>query len=247
LGWALVACSGQPEAKPPKQPVIRAMPTAEPEEPAPPTTPEAPERRKPGPIPVGPSSLSIHIPPGKRQPIVLDGTIDAMRPPRGPNGFDAWTEVTVQAVGGKTEFHLLHGPDALALPITVGDRVHVEIDCRKGGWHRVCDGKIVDPATRRVLMIISGSGDEEVAKGWKVERGPVGTSEIHPGKVRVVEHTHALTFASERASVTALPHQWARVLVHGRSYLVQGHETVWEGPPPPDARDHREFAIVLER
>lgn len=170
-----------------------------------------------------------------------------MRPPRGPNGLDAWTEVTIQPIGAKTEFYLLHAPEALALPITVGDRVHVEIDCRKGGWHRVCDGKIVDPATRRVLVIISGSGDDEVAKGWKVERGPVGTSEIHPGKVRVVEHTHSLTFASERASATALPHQWARVLVHGRSYLVQGHETVWEGPPPPDARDHREFAIVLER
>lgn len=223
------------------------MPVAEPDEPPSANASEPNEPKKRGPVPIGPSSLSIHVPPGKRQPIAIDGTIDAMRPPRGPNGLDPWTEVVVQPAGAKTEFYLLHAPDALVLPFTVGDRVHVEIDCRKGGWHRVCDGKIVEAATRRVLVIISGSGDEEVAKGWKVERGPVATSEIHPGKERVVEHTHALTFSSERASVTALPHQWTRVLVHGRSYLVQGAETAWEGPPPPDARDHREFAIVLER
>jgi hypothetical protein len=243
---ALVACGSPAESRPPpKQPVIRPMPIAEPEEANPSTT--APEPTKLGPVPIGPSSFSIHVPPGKRQPIAIDGTVDAMRPPRGPDGLDAWTEVTVQPVGAKTEFYIQHAPDTLALPFIVGDRLRVEVDCRKGGWHRVCDGKIVDPATRRELVIVSGSGDEKIAKGWKVERGPVATSEIHPGKERVVEHTHALTFSSQRASVIALPHQWTRVRVHGRSYLVQGHETVWEGTPPPDARDHREFAIVLER
>jgi hypothetical protein len=204
------------------------------------------EPPKRGPVPVGPASLSIHVPIGRRQPVVVDGTIDALVPPRGKDGLDAWNELRVSAVGPKAELYLLIAPETLTLPFGAGDRVHIEVDCRKGGWHRVCDGKIVD-ANRRVLAMISGSGDDEVAKGWSIERGPVATSEIHPGPTRVVEHTHALTFSSERASVTALPHQWARVLVHGRSYLVQGHETAWEGPPPPDARDHREFAIILER
>ncbi len=224
------------------------MPTVSPSD-AEPAEPEPvsaePVSTPPRPVPTGPASLSIYVPVGKRQPVALDGTIESLKPPRGDVGLDAWTEITLSGVGPKTSFYLLFEPPSVRLPFSPGQRLRVEIDCRKGGWQRVCDGRIED-GSRSVLAIVSGSGDDD-STGWKVVRGPVATSEIHPGKDRVVEHTHSLTFSSQRASVTALPHQWTRVLVHGKSYLVEGHETVWEGVPPPDAHDHRAFGIVLER
>jgi hypothetical protein len=243
----LVACGSAPASHPSAAP-IAPMPTASPRETEPPeveSNSAEPSVVAPRPVPTGPASLSIHIPVGKRQPVALDGAIESIEPPRGDVGLDAWTRITVSGQGPKTSFYLLIEPPSAVLPLSAGDRLRVVIDCRKGGWQRVCDGRIED-GSRRVLAIVSGSGDDD-STGWKVVRGPVATSEIHPGKTRVVEHTHSLTFSTQRASVTALPHQWTRVLVHGRSYLVEGYETVWEGVPPPDARDHRAFGILLER
>jgi hypothetical protein len=101
--------------------------------------------------------------------------------------------------------------------------------------------------SRRQIVIVSGSGSEELARGSSIRRGDVVTSEVRPGPARSVQHTHALLLESEGASVTAVPYEWTRVLVHGKRCLVTGYQVVGEGRRPADARDHRTFSIVLER
>lgn len=198
------------------------------------------------PEPKGHASYSVHVERGKRQPLSLVGTLEAIRPPTGDHGLDAWHELTLSVSGKPEKIYLLFTPPTLSLPLSVGDRLSVEIDCRRGGWHRVCDGVIRDMA-RRALLIIAGSGAEDAAPGWKVGRGAVATSEVRPTQQKSVLHTHSIELQSEGARVSVMPHEWKRVLVHGRSYLVTGFETVWEGERPPDARDHRAFAIVFEK
>jgi len=183
---------------------------------------------------------------GKRQPLTLAGTVESIRPPQGGSGLDAWFEITLLAAGRREHFYLLASPTGLRLPFDVGQPVSAEIDCRKGGWHRVCDA-IVRDSQRNVLLIVSGSGSDELAPGWNIERGSVATSEVRPGPTKSVRNTHSLRFVSNGASVTAMPHQWKRLVVHGKSFLVTGFEETWDGVRPPDARDHRAFSIVLER
>jgi hypothetical protein len=188
----------------------------------------------------------MHVERGKRQPLALVGALEAIRPPAGENGLDAWHQLTLSVSGKPEKVYLLFTPPTLTLPLSVGDRISVEVDCRRGGWHRVCDGVIRDMA-RRTLLIVGGSGDEAAAPGWKIGRGAVATSEVRPTQQKSVLHTHSIELQSEGARVSVMPHEWKRILVHGRSYLVTGFETVWEGERPPDARDHRAFAIVFER
>jgi hypothetical protein len=194
----------------------------------------------------GPAAFSVHVEPGKRQPLDLVGAVQAIEPPRGDSGLDAWSEMRLSTASGEQKIYVLSSPPELLLPFAVGERIKVALDCRRGGWHRVCDATVSD-MTRRVLAIVSGSGSDDVAEGWKITRGAVAVSEERPGAERSVLHTYALRFESEGASVTAMPHEWKRLLVHGRGYLVTGYEEVWEGVRPPDARDHRVFAIVLQR
>lgn len=248
LALWLVGCGGASPQPTPAQHVATAAPSpsAPPAAPSPtPSASAAPAVERP-PEPKGQASFSLHVERGKRQPLSLVGNVEAIRPPTGQHGLDAWSELTLSVSGKQEKLYLLYGPPALALPFAPGDRIGVEIDCRKGGWHRVCDGVFRDMA-RRTLLVVSGSGDDDSAPGWKVERGAVATSEVRPTPQRSVRHTHSLRFQSEGAQVTVMPHEWKRLVVHGKSYLVSGYEEVWEGERPPDARDHRSFAIVLEK
>ncbi|MBI3206072.1 MAG: hypothetical protein HYZ29_31340 [Myxococcales bacterium] len=244
---ALFAGCGAPAEPASPPPHVAAPPSSIAADPAPTSTPTAsPVVAVRGPEPKGPASLALHVERGKRQPLSLVGTLDAIRAPIGDQGLDAWTELTLSVAGKPEKLYVQSSPPGLTLPFEVGARLSVEIDCRRGGWHRVCDGVFRD-AARRTLMIVAGSGDDGAAPGWKVGRGAVTTSEVRPSKEKSVRHTHALALESEGARVSVMPHEWKRVLVHGRSFLVTGYEVVWEGERPPDARDHRSFAIVFEK
>jgi hypothetical protein len=128
----------------------------------------------------------------------------------------------------------------------VGDRISIAIDCRKGGWHRVCDATVRDER-RQLVMVVSSSGDERIAEGWKIEQGPVATSASEKAREDSVQHTHALVISREGRSLTIAPHEWHRFQLRGESWLVQGYAVTWEGPRPPDAVDHRAFSLVRER
>ena len=211
--------------------------------PAPALAPAPKQEREPP--PKGAALLSIHVERGKRQPLALIGGVSALAASV-REGLEGWTEVTLSTASGAERFYLLLEPPTLKLPFAMGDRISVDVDCKKGGWRRVCDGSVRD-MTKKKVLVISGSGSDEVAREWSLRRGAVATSEVHPGTPPSIQHTHALELESEGAAVTAMPYEWKRVLVHGRSYLVTGYEVVWEGTRPPDARDHRTFSIVLER
>jgi len=238
----LAACAGTP-ARPT---VVDTSPppeasSSEPPSPTPPVAPARSERL----LPRGEAALAIHVERGKRQPLMLVGSVAAILPPAGKAGLDAWWEIRL-AGSPPGSFRLDVKPTGVALPFEEGDRIALEIDCRKGGWERVCDGVVRD-MQRTPLLIVSGSGSDEVATGWRIERGAVATTEVHPGPPRTVRYTHSLSFERLGATVTALPHEWSRLTVHGRSWLVTGYEEAWDGPRPPDARNHRTFAIVLEK
>jgi len=249
LALGIAGCGGtptQPASTPPHVATAEPTPSATAPTVAPQPSASAPPKPERPPEPKGPAAFALHVEPGRRQPLSLVGSVEAIRPPAGEQGLEAWTEVTLSVAGKPEKLYLSFTPATLTLPFSVGERIGVEIDCRKGGWHRVCDGVVRDMA-RRTLLIVSGSGDEGSAPGWKVERGALATSQVRPTQQKSVEHTHSLKFQSEKAQVTAMPHEWRRVVVYGRSYLVTGYEVVWEGERPPDARDHRAFSIVLER
>jgi hypothetical protein len=221
--------------------------------PAPPAEPVAvedagaPDKPPLPPVPKGAASFSVHLPPGSRMPVTLVGRVVHVQPPRGESGLDAWSEVALEGGAAMPQtFYLLQAPDTLTLPFAPGDRISAQIDCRKGGWHRVCDATVRD-AQRRLVLIVSASGDHRIASGWKIERGPVATSEIRPGAQKSIEHTYALVIGREGRSIPVSPHEWHRFEVRGESWLVHGYEVEWEGVRPPDAVNHRAFVLLRER
>lgn len=241
------ACSADPGLTP-STPEPAPIATIPPARGGAPTASEEPPSAPPlPPVPKGAASFSIHVPPGARQPLTLAGRVVHVQPPRGETGLDAWFEVALEGGGGTPKsFYFLKAPGALELPFAAGDRIVAEIDCRKGGWHRVCDAVVRD-ARRRTILIVSGSGGHRIASGWKIERGPVATSEIRPGSQKSVQHTYALVIGREGRSITVAPHEWHRFEVRGESWLVHGYEVEWEGARPPEAFDHRAFVLLRER
>ncbi len=197
--------------------------------------------------PRGPASLDIHVPRGSRQPLLMTGSVETIRVLEPPEELAGWTEVALRGAAPEPQrFYLMTRPEGVKLPFSTGDRLSVEIDCRKGGWHRVCDGRVRD-ASRRPILIVAGSGDERIAEGWKIERGPLATSEHQTRDQKSIRHTHGLVIAREGRSAEILPHAWQRFQVRGERWLVQGYEVVWEGVRPPDAVDHRAFSLLRER
>ncbi|MFO0564062.1 MAG: hypothetical protein U0263_00290 [Polyangiaceae bacterium] len=243
----VAGCGGTPTQPAAPSPAASIPPppsaSVQPVEPAPSSS--APRVVRP-PEPKGPAAFALNIEPGKRQPLSWVGSIEAIRPPANDADIEAWTSVVLSVAGRSESFGIRYSPVSLALPFAVGDRIAIQIDCRKGGWHRACDATIRDTA-RRLLVLVSGTGGDETDSGWKVERGELATSHVRPGQEKSVEHTYSLKISSERAEVVAMPHEWRRVLVHGRSYLVTGYEVSWEGARPPDAHDHRTYAVLAER
>jgi hypothetical protein len=198
-------------------------------------------------VPRGPASLGVHVPRGQRMPLALSGRVTSIRPPSGQFGLDAWSQIELRTGGPEPErFALLKQPDSLVLPFAQGDRIFAEIDCRKGGWQRVCDA-VVRNDRREIVLIVSASGDHRIAEGWSIERGPVATSEIRPVAEKSVRHTHGLVLSRDGRSLTITPHEWHRFELRGDSWLVQGYAVVWEGLRPPEGVDHRAFSLVRER
>jgi hypothetical protein len=178
---------------------------------------------------------------------MLAGQVLTIRLPSGQTGLAAWTQVELQSASPQPQsFFLLKQPDSLALPFTPGDRISVEIDCRKGGWHRVCDA-VVRNERREVVMIVAASGDRRLAEGWTIEQGPVAVSEIQASEERSVRHTHALVLSREGRSLTIAPNEWHRFELRGERWLVQGQAVAWEGQRPPEGVDFRAFSMVRER
>jgi hypothetical protein len=141
------------------------------------------------------------------------------------------------------EVRLLLAPSGVPLPFAEGDFVRVDIDCRKGGWERVCDGVIRDDR-QRLLLAIAGSGDATLLHDWRVERAALALSESRPKGPKSVRHTFGIGVRHARHSAELPPHEWALLHASDGSFLVEGHAVSWEGARPLGAPDYLHYAIV---
>jgi hypothetical protein len=141
------------------------------------------------------------------------------------------------------ELRLLLAPDGVPLPFAEGDRIRVDIDCRKGGWSRVCDGVIRDER-QRLLLAVAGSGDTTLLHDWRVERGALALSEARPKGPKSVRHTFGVSVRHSRERAELAPHEWSLLQASDGHFLVEGHAVSWEGARPLAAPDYLHYAIV---
>lgn len=141
------------------------------------------------------------------------------------------------------EFRLLLAPSGVPLPLAEGDAVRIDIDCRKGGWERVCDVVIRDDR-QRLLLAVAGSGDPTLLHDWRIERGALALSETRPKGPKSVRHTFGISVRHARQSAELAPHEWGVLRASDGSFVVEGHAVAWEGARPLRAPDYLHYAIV---
>jgi hypothetical protein len=128
-------------------------------------------------------------------------------------------------------------------PFAVGDSIEVDIRVG-GGWHRVFDALIKD-AKGKVLLIVSGSGDDSWADGWRVTMGKVVKREQNPNtKQRSIQRTHALDLERGKTKVSAPPNTCTVVKDGAQRYLVNGFGNSWDGLRPPEGIDYSQFVMI---
>jgi hypothetical protein len=168
--------------------------------------------------------------------------VSSIHPAPGTSGLEAYLRIVVNAPGPR-ELRLLLSPDAVPLPFAEGDFVRVEVDCRKGGWERVCDAVIRDDR-QRLLLAIAGSGDPTLLPDWRIERGALALSETRPKGPKSVRHTFGISVRHGRQSAELTPHEWGLLHANDGSFLVEGHAVRWEGARPAAAPDYLHYAII---
>lgn len=174
-------------------------------------------------------------------PRTLVGSVERL----GPGSRPGFTRVIVSGPGSADgrSFEVLLEPAVLGLPFRPGDRVLVDLDCRKGGWHRACD-LVVRDARRRLLLAVAASGDPLLVPGWTVRRGEPPVSELLRESPRSVRHTHGVVLRVQGREIEAPPFVWKELALSEGSFWVVGHEVRWEGERPPGARDQRAWAAL---
>lgn len=200
--------------------------------------------RAPRPTPPGEPRSGVWIDPGRRNPISLVGPVVQVTQDDTP-GRGGWAQITVGGAGPEAQrrFALLLGPEPARLPVGPGERVAVELDCRRGGFHRVCDATVRD-ARRRLLAAIAGSGYRRLVSGWDVTAGARATSEVLREEPLSVRHTGGVVVAMRGRRWSVAPLAWTRIDTPEGPYLVHGESVSWEGTRPPDARDHVAWAAL---
>lgn len=175
--------------------------------------------------------------PGKATSIHAVGKVTSIVPRKG----STLVAVVVAAPGGDQTFELSITPPRL--PFKVGDTIDASVR-RGGGWHRVHDALIKDPAGK-VLIVISGSGASDWADGWKVTTGKVVQSEQSPNtKQQSVRRTHALDFARGKTARSVSPDRCTLLEEGADRYAVSGSGHSWLGQRPPEGVDYQQFAMI---
>lgn len=144
------------------------------------------------------------------------------------------------------QVRLLLTPAGMALPFSEGDFIKVDVDCRRGGWARICDG-VFRSADHKLLLAISGSGATLSLGDWAVQMGPLSLSETRPKGPKSIRHTYSIVVRHARQTITVAPHEWQLLLANDGAWLVEGHAVRWEGARPLDAPDYLHYAIVRAR
>lgn len=191
----------------------------------------------PNPAPSTRACSAIHVADEARPVLQMSGAVTSIRTPPDPHG---WTEVDLE--GHPRAFELLCS--GASPPFSTGERIKAQINCSRGGFHRVCDG-VIEDAAGSPLMLLIASGDPAKAAGWTIELGPV-TREVpssNPGP-RSVRREHGLVFGREGRTVPIPAGAWAAFPGKGGGWLVTGMAVRWEGLRPPEGVDHSSYAIV---
>jgi hypothetical protein len=181
---------------------------------------------------------SIAIPKGGPQQMQIAGTVKSISAAKGePSRF----EIAVTTTSGDKTFELYIAP--ARPPFSVGDKIDASLR-RGGGWHQVYDALIKDGAGK-VLLIISGSGADDLADGWKVTMGAVQAQRQDPNqKQQSINRTHSLVFKRAKTTAIVPPNKCAAVKDGADSFIVSGFGNTWQGIRPPEGIDYQTFAMI---
>lgn len=176
---------------------------------------------------------------GDPSPTQITGTVKSITASKDIAG---WFDIVVTTASGDRTFRLYITPGKP--PFAVGTKIDVNLR-RGGGWHQVYDAVIKD-AAGKILVIISGSGADDWADGWKVTTGKVvSTDPPSPGPTAPsVNRTHALDFARGKTTASVLPDKCTLVKDGTDSFIVSGSGTTWLGLRPPEGVDYQTFSMI---